>query len=401
MLRKVSEINNRNFKIIFLLKLAVSILVAYVFTHYQPGNDYIVYNQHAFIEYELLKANPQAFFINITDSLYDNKYGNFFSSESSFWNDFRNNLIIKFVALINLITAGNFYLNSLLFSLITFCGQLALYNFLKNLFQKNNSSAFIASFLLPSTLLFIAAVHKDGIVFTCLAFFNLALYTGLKNGFNLKKILVLLFTFLLLFFIRSYVAFGVAAACLLLLLNLKLKYNPVYILIGFMLVGWLSLFTLEKLKPDFKPLNLIVEKQTAFLALPKAQTQLNVTVLTPDIISITRAAPEALSRTILHPHPLAFSNPTYLVFALENCFYLGLMLLFIFIHKQNHYKDLNKSLIIYMLLIIAFIFLFIGYTIPASGAIIRYKSIYLPYLMAFVLAGINWKKVPIINTLNK
>lgn len=398
-LRKDSEISSRQFTLVFLIKIWAAIVVAYVFSHYQPGNDYLVFNQEGYLEYELLKTNPSTFFTNITDSFYSNPYGNFFSSVGSFWNDLRNNLLIKFVALINILTAGNFYLNSLLFSLLTFCGQLALYNFLKQVLEKNNSAAFIASFLLPSTLLFIAAVHKDGIIFTVLAFFSLVFYSGFKNGFNLKKIIVLLLLFLVMVIIRSYVAFVVAAACLLFVLTLKLKYKPVYIILGFIITVWISLFTLEKIAPHFKPLNLIVQKQTDFLALPKANTQLNITVLAPNIFSLTRAAPEALGRTLLHPHPFAFTDPMYLIFALENCLYLGCLLLFFLLPLKNNYTRIHTSSIMYILLLVGLIFLFIGYTIPASGAIIRYKSIYLPYALALLLASINWKRIWISKTL--
>lgn len=394
-LRKASMLSSRSFILVFLLKILMAVLVAFIFSNYQPGNDYLVFNQHGYLEYELLKANPASFFTNITDSFYSNKYGNFFSSVGSFWNDLRNNLVIKFVAILNIITAGNFYLNSLLFSLITFCGQLALYNFLKQVVEKNNTSVFIASFLLPSTIVFIAAVHKDGVIFTNLAFFSLALYAGFKTEFSFKKIVVLLFTFLLLFIMRSYVSLVVAAASIVFVLSFKLKFKPAYTLIVFVLGGWMSLFMLEKIAPDFKPLNLIVQKQTDFLAIPKAQTQIEITKLSPDILSLTKAAPEALSRAILQPNPIAFSNPAYLIFALENCLYLGLLILFFIVHKKNNYNHFNSSAVIYCLLIVALLFLFIGYTIPASGAIIRYKSIYLPYLIAFILAGINRNKIPI------
>ncbi len=392
-LRRASGLSVNSFLFVYTLKVLIAAFVAYVFSHYQPGNDYSVFHNEGYLEYELLKSDPATFFTNITDSFYDDKYGNFFSSVGSFWNDLRNNLVIKLVAILDIITQGNFYLNSLIFSMFTFCGQLALYNFLKYVLQNSKTPAFIASFLLPSTLVFIAAIHKDGIIFTTLAFFSLTLYSGFKNGFSFGKILTLVLCFVILFFIRSYVAFIVAAACILLLLTLKLKYKPIYIFGGFLLVGWFSLFILEKTVPDFRPLNLIVQKQTEFLAIEIANTQIEITTLSPNILSLTKAAPAAIGRAIIHPNPLAFSDPVYLVFALENSIYLLLFLIFFVLHKKINYTRLNNAAIVYCLCIIAFIFLFIGYTIPVSGAILRYKSIYLPFLIGFVLAGINWDRV--------
>ena len=391
-LRRASGISVNNFRLVYLLKVLLAAFVAYVFSHYQPGNDYMVFHQEGYLEYELLKSDPATFFTNITDSFYDNKYGNFFSSVGSFWNDLRNNLVIKLSALLNIVTLGNFYVNTLLFSLLTFCGQLTLYNFLKQVLQKDKRPAFIASFLLPSTLIFIAAIHKDGIIFTALAFFSLNLYQGSKKGFTPGKILSLLFCFVILFFIRSYVALVIAAACLLFILILKLKYKPVYIITCFILVSWLSIFTLERLVPNFKPLHLIVQKQTDFLAIEKANTQINIPLLSPNIVNLTKEAPAALSRAILHPNPLAFSDPVYLFFAIENTIYLCLFLLFFIVHRKIIYSELNKATLVYCLSICVLIFLFIGYTIPVSGAILRYKSIYLPYLLGFVIAGINWNK---------
>lgn len=392
-LRKASGLSVRSFSIVFILKVLIAAFVAYVFSHYQPGNDYLVFHQEGYLEYELLKKDPATFFTNITDSFYSNKYGNFFSSVGSFWNDLRNNLIIKLVAILDIITLGNFYLNCLLFSLLTFCGQLAMFNFLKQVLQKDRTAAFIASFLLPSALLFTAAAHKDGIIFMALAFFSLAFYNAFKKGFTAGNIIGLLFCFSILFLIRSYVAFIAVAACILFVLTLKLKYKPIYIIGSFILAAWLSLFILERLAPDFKPLNLIVQKQTEFLAIEKANTQIDIPLLTPDLLSLTKAAPGAVTRAVLHPNPFAFKNPVYLFFAMENCVYLILFLLYFILHKKIIYTPLNKSSLIYCLCITSLIFLFIGYTIPASGAILRYKSIYLPYVMGLVLAGINWEKL--------
>jgi len=46
-------------------------------------------------------------------------------------------------------------------------------------------------------------------------------------------------------------------------------------------------------------------------------------------------------------------------------------------------------------------FLFIGYIMPNLGSIVRYRSVYLPFLITPMLCRIDWKKLLAVFKLKK
>ncbi|WP_462253906.1 hypothetical protein, partial [Ferruginibacter sp.] len=117
---------------------------------YNTGNDYWDVNREGWKEYQLLLSDPKEYFTNIFKSQYSQGYGGMFDSFQSFWNDLRNNIIIKFLSVCNIFSRGNYYINSLFFNFFCFLGHVAFYRIFIQIYKKQQWAVIICCFLLPS-----------------------------------------------------------------------------------------------------------------------------------------------------------------------------------------------------------------------------------------------------------
>ena len=89
-----------------------------------------------------------------------------------------------------------------------------------------------------------------------------------------------------------------------------------------------------------------------------------------------------MGNTFLRPFPWEAKGALQLLAAAENIFILTL-LIWLLLTIKNDYKILNRPFV-WMLLFFSFsLYLFVGYTVPFPGAIIRYRII--PELLLLLL----------------
>ena len=118
---KNSGLSNKYIIILFLVKVFAGLAIGWISLHiYNTGNDYWDVNREGWKEYQLLWSDPHEYFTNLFKSGYSQGYGGVFDSFQSFWNDLRNNIIVKMLSVFNLLTKGNYYINSLLFNFFGF-----------------------------------------------------------------------------------------------------------------------------------------------------------------------------------------------------------------------------------------------------------------------------------------
>ena len=378
---------------LYLFTILCSIGFAYYFSHFHLANDYLVYNRHGWEEYQLLIQNPSEFFTNITDSNYANPYGNYFEADGSYWNDLRNNIVIKILALMNLLSQGNFYINTLFFSLISFWGKLALFQLFKKPYPHHTVSLIIGCFLLPSTCVFLSGIHKDALLFCLLVFFSRQLYQLSSHSFKFSRLVSALLIFLSILLLRNYVALALIPLIISWSIARKTTWKPVYIFLTIYAFIFIAISILEISVPGFRPLEIISQRQKDFLALPVSSTQLPMKTLEPTLQSFLASLPMALNHVFLHPLPGAFKALYLIFYTIENVFYILVFLTFCFTPLKQEKNRQREMLNTYFIFLALSIFLFIGFTIPAVGAIIRYKSLYLPFLISPILCNIDWKKI--------
>ena len=373
---------------LFLVKILAGLAIGY-FTK-GSTNDYWPLNADSMNEHRLLLHDPYSYFTNIFHSGYEKGYGGFLDALPSYWNDLRITLISKALAWFNFLSGGNYYINSLFYNFFGFFGHVAFYRLFIQIYPGKKTAIVICSFLLPSMLYFSSGVQKDGIVFTALGMLFYCIYQSLqKKQFNVSRVVIALLALAVLFFIRSYVVMLVAPALFLWIFTVK-KQLPVFVTFaaGFFITGVLF-FCLHFVTGSFNPMEAVTKKQEAFFMLEKASTQIPLDTLKPSFTSFVNNAPQAFNHSFLRPYLNEIKLTSILPVVLETLCYQLLFIIFLICHQRSKKTLQNRAFITAGVFFAISIFLFIGYIVPNLGSIVRYRSIYLVFLITPVLAGID------------
>jgi hypothetical protein len=399
---KNSGLTNKYIVLLFLAKIFAGLAIGWISLHiYSTGNDYWDINREGWKEYQLLWSDPHEYFTNLFRSGYSQGYGGVFDSFQSFWNDLRNNIIIKMLSVFNFITRGNYYLNSLFFNFFGFIGHVAFYRIFIQVFKKQQLAVIACCFLLPSMLYFTSGIQKDGIVFTTLGLLLYAVFQSLQeNYFTIKRSLIILLGFVILFLIRSYVLINLLPALIIWILVVRYKWKPLKsFFIGYGIAA-LLFFNFNTLVPSVDPLKTVTDKQAAFFTLPIAATQIKLDTLRPDFKSFLFNAPQALDHLLLRPYPSEVPAPSILPVNIELLVFQFLFLLYLFFNRKPEASERDPFLLFGIFFALS-MFLFIGYIMPNLGSIIRYRAVYLIFLITPVICRINWQKLSRIFEIKK
>jgi hypothetical protein len=395
---KKAGINPKLVAGLFLLKVVAGIAIGWISLHfYGTGNDYWDVNTEAWKEYQLLLSDPGTYLSNIFTSDYPGGYSGMFGSLDSFWNDLKNNLIIKLVSVFNIFTRGDYYVNSLFFNFLVFFGHVALYRVFTNIYPGRPVLVIIGCFLLPSTLYFSSGINKDGIVFLMLAILIYCVYQSLQEKYFTKKRLLLICTSLvLLFLVRHFIFIALVPALVAWIISVKFQQPAVRTFAIVYLVTGILFFTMSLLSNNINPLKIIVEKQTEYLKLPKSETQIGLTPLNPGLKSFVANAPQAFNHLLLRPYLWELPVRSLLPLNIELALYQLLLLLFLFFRRKGS-NAANTPYIYCAILFTMTLFLLIGYIVPNLGSIVRYRSLYLPLVITPLLCSIDWGRIKVKN----
>ncbi|MFN0081932.1 MAG: hypothetical protein ACKVOM_05390 [Ferruginibacter sp.] len=376
---------------LFCIKIAAGMAV-WMVSHYLFNDltDYYSTNNYGIQEYQSLIHTPKIFFTDLFISPYNEK-SEFFGSKVSYWNDLRYNIIYKVLAFTNILAQGNYYINSLFFNFVAFLGTVALYRVFINVYPAKKWAVIVGCFLLPSTLFYSSGIHKDLIVFTSICIFCYCIFFGLQKGFNAKKTCILLLSFITILFIRNFIAVILLPCALAWFVSKKYSLRPLKVFGLLFIVGLAATAFAHNFYKKADPLLMVVEKQQAFLALGNGNTSYHMDTLQPTFKSFITSAPAALRHSFLSPLPGEFNNVFTNLLSVEIIVYWLLFLLMLIFKLKNILQQ--NEFIFFGVLFTFLIFLFTGYITTTAGALVRYRSIYLPFLITPLLCSIDWQKI--------
>ncbi len=291
----------------------------------------------------------------------------------------------------DIFSRGNYYINSLFFNSLCFFGHIALYRVFARIYPDKNLPVIVGCFLLPSMLYFSSGIHKDLIVFASLGIFCYCLYFSLEQHFTTKRISFLLLSFLIVLFIRNFVAVILLPCATTYFVSKKYSIDVIRTFACMLLIMFTAVAMIKYITPKHDPLTIVIAKQQSFFALGTARSQYKNDTLATSLQSFAAAAPAAIRHSFLSPYPGEFASSFLNAFSAEICLYVVLLiLLFICPIKKN--IGIN-SFVLFGLIFAILLFLFIGYITPNAGSLIRYRSIYFPFLLTPVLASIDWQRI--------
>jgi hypothetical protein len=244
----------------------------------------------------------------------------------------------------------------------------------KRFYPQQNIALIIGAFLLPSALYFSSGIHKDALLFMAMAFICYS-FIHRQTSISRKRIIISLFSLLMIVLIRSYVLLALIPAIIAFRFSLTIGSKKAYLMMyGIFLAGCvtLSLFT------SYSPATLIAKKQQAFLDLPVAKSQIPIDTLNGTSLSLAKAFPQAFVNITTQPRIWEHWKSTLLIPAIEWIMYVAIILMALFFYRKN---TIPLQPFFFCLTLVIPLFILIGYIVPNAGSIIRYKSLYFPYIM--------------------
>ena len=378
---------------LFIIKIAAGIAYAlfYKLPQYYVGSDTWRFFRLSLLEKKWLLSDPLGFIKDLFVHGYS-KSGNIFSGENSYWNDLKSNILVKLMAVMNIATNDSYYTNIILFNFLFLVGLVALYKVASALFTCNKWLLIAGIFLLPSTLFWCSGIHKDGLILSATGIIIYWFYKSLIDRFTPIRSIGILLLLALIFFLRNYVALALMPALFCWWLSSIYPARKFLIFAGIYLIGIIAFFSLPLIITAADLPAFIVSKHEEFSQLPGG-SEVAISELQPNLKSFIIYLPMALDIAFLRPHINEIKNLSYLPAVAEIVLFILLLLIAAINYRRITLSPTGLFLIFYGISIM----LIAGYTITLSGAIVRYRSYALPFLLLPLIDGIttrylNYKK---------
>lgn len=301
--------------------------------------------------------------------------------ESNMYND--SHTIIRFNAVVRLISFGEFHVHTLVAAFLAFTGMVGIYRaFVASLVGLERILT-AAVFLVPSVLFWASGVIKESLLFFGLGLLLYQVTNFLAGRWRWWDPFLLLFTTAMLFFLKFYVLMSLIPALMLLIWGRStsrpaLWLKTVLICCVFLLIG----SNLHHILPGWNILGILTMKQRDFVGLALSMDSgsfVMPTLLLPDVRLFATQAPYALYIALLGPLFHGGGSALGLVAGAENA---GLILfLFMCVAFREPWRNVDHALFFSILSYVFVLALVIGYTTPVMGAVVRYRTPLLPFLL--------------------
>lgn len=385
-----SGLKNGEIRLLLLLKIFVGSLYCWLSIHfYNPHNDMLSLFRDAKLETAVLLHSPANFITNIFSN---------YPWQSGFWSKIydviyilNNNSIIKVLAVFNLASFNNIYINSIFFNSLCFFAHIALYRVYAHIYPGNKIAAVAGCFLLPSLLIFSSAILKDNVMFMALAGIFYGIYFSKRKFLGARRLLFVGFCFFCLLVIRNYVAAALVPALFAYWLHQFYGTSKVKTFVFTYLATVGILIVLPFLDPELNVGKIISNKQKEFLEIGIVNTQLTTDTLHYSAADFLSTFPVAVNHVFLRPYLWEKASLDTVIFALELFIYLALFAYCIYKH-QKKFKDIHAFVLCTIIFSVSVLLLF-GFIVPAYGAIIRYRSIFLPFIIMPLMNMIKFKHI--------
>jgi hypothetical protein len=375
----------------FLLKLAAGIAYGIFHTtlpNYPENADTWKFFYDSLDQKKLLLQHPIDFFLELFESPYEKKFHHFFSIRNSFWNDLRHVYMVKLVAMMNLFSGSRYYVNVIFYEFLTFFGVVGFIRVMKDIFKGKLAIIAGTTFLIPSFVFWTSGIHKDGIVFTVISLISFHLYFYFKGERSRKSVLYAALLLLILFPLRNYVVLALIPAITAWAWSFRIKNFKWLPFVLVALTGSLVFFSTKYINPKIDLPISVVLRNKEFTALG-GNSVLPNPALKPNFWSFIINAPNALNHTLARPYLNEVVSYTYFFSAIEIIFFWLIVFIWFFKYNENPYRH---QVVMFLMMTSFTVLLLTGYIVPQIGAIVRYRSVYLPFIIVPIMCSIRWKK---------
>lgn len=289
-----------------------------------------------------------------------------------------NRMVIRVNALMNLMTRGVYGINLVLFLFLSFLGCYWIYAFLLH-FNARKPSAFVAAFLIPSTLFWSSGILKESLLMFALGGFLWSLLS-LSKKWELRYVMLGCLTLYMLLFLKIYILCALAPMVLMYALYCHQKSWWIAGLgtFGFMVLLYVAA---RFMMPQWSLFSTLQGKQFDFIQMAKsvnAGSQIWVIPMDGTWGTFLKLIPLGIWNTLYYPNAEMLKNALSWVAFVENA---CLFLLIIGAAVGVVQRKMAPMWVLGMLLFGFAVFSLIGMTAPVVGAMVRYKAPVLPFLV--------------------
>jgi hypothetical protein len=382
--------------LVFILKVISGILLGFVYTQYYTDRstaDTLKFFRDSNILFETLKEKPYDFFRMLTGIDGDAPELRHYYINMDAWlnndvlfND--NKTIIRLNTLFHFFSLGYYNVHVVFLNIFSFTGLMCLYKVFLRIIPQKKTALAILLFLLPSVLFWGSGLLKDGLLIFAFGVLVYSLNNIVTNGFSSGKIIVFIFSLLLLTFTKLYVLLIIFPGIIAwLLCRNKTGITVAAIFLILYAIYFALAFNLTYIFPEVNVAEIIYWKQKNFYGLAAATNAgsvIDIPRLEISSLSILKNSIPAFFTTLIHPFPTDVNgNKLILISAIENLFILGLIAFAIWRSALNGKK--LTALIMFCISYVILFYILIGLITPVLGAMVRYKVPVYPVLTFLLL----------------
>ncbi len=380
-----SSVSKRILFVAFSLKAFCAILYGYLFrSGLLTGDDTYLYFYNGNVVYGALKSNPLIYLqlaLGANDFKPVPQHLLMYTDNMHFWFDKANYFLVRLNALIRLFSFGIYNVHAIVFSFLSFIGIYNLYLFFESRLNNKRLLQFIL-FGIPSVVFWTSGIHKEAITI-----FGLGLILYNLDRISMKKYSV--WTFLFLFtgvfflgYVRFYslmILFPLAIA-MLISKSLKPRIPSIFIYLLTGCVFILIAILIDLLSPEINLMKELFIRRDYFLrTIPGNMTFPIITNVPHNLSGYSELAMEAIVNPILRPFPSECKGYLPVLACVETWMFIGVI--FYLLCTLDFKSFIRNSGAIFSVLFGLSTLFLIGLIVNNSGAIVRYRSIAIPFIL--------------------
>jgi hypothetical protein len=384
--------------VMFVIKVLAAVVLTSIYTQYYGNridSDIFKYYDDGEVLFSALEDDPVLYLKLVTGIDGNDPQLNPYYAGTNFWyKEFdyglfnENRTMIRFNAIVRLFSFGSVHVHNVFMAFLSLIGLCGIFKIFSTRFKGHKLVLLAAVFLVPSVLLWTSGVLKEGMVMFSMGLLFYALFRiREKHGLTVNIPLALIMAGLL-FFTKIYVFISIIPAFLMIVfpesLNAWKRWTAFFLLHIVLLV---AAFNFHHVFPEYNLPEILSTKQNDFINMLDLQenvgSRIEMTRLKPEFSSIAEQVPFAMYNSFCRPHVFEMHNMMAIPAALEN---LGILILLVLslIFVRRKWPDAN-SLLMFSLSFVLVLFIICGLTTPVLGALVRYKTPALPFLVLFLV----------------
>jgi len=362
----------------FLFKVLLGCLYGFLMLTYYPTDDTVLFHQMGIDEYHELMNNPRLFFGDFlnTDAF---KNGNGILDICYYYLlSWEKWIFIKLLAVFNLFSHGNYYINVIFLNVISFKGCHFLYAALKKWNNQSNIYLYIIIFFFPPVTFWLSGIRGEALMIFFIGLLVLALLQY-KNG-NLKYLLIVL-SLLGILIMRSQLFLLLCPGLIAFFICGETTLKPLKVFIGTYLI-MIAIILLSSLLPDNYNLLLLAAHKQASFKLLSSNSVFYLPEIDGSAFSYFKAFPYAVMNTFFRPLFVDADGMLQLLASVETLFVLLIAVYWIITIRKRGTEMWSSAILLLLFFFAVSNYVLIGLVVNYPGVIIRYRSI--PELMLLI-----------------